>query len=147
MVENVQLHMSEDRSAVSQLASANSPVNLCISRLRVARTASGTIFIEPAEVSSGGDWTAVSGIDLEVESARRQVTELSRENEELRRRLLATERLHSEDKGKLNAKIDELHGERMALEVSIRKMQLTQAAMQADALNSKANQPTTSVKR
>jgi len=150
LLENVRLHLSEDRSAVSQLASANSPINVCISKLRVARTASGTVYVEPVEgVSEAGcSFDAAN----EVEAARRQVSELSRENEELRRRLLASEKLHAEEKARLGGKIDELHGERMALEVSVRKMQLTQAARQADAAAAaasnanKSSQPS-SVKR
>jgi hypothetical protein len=49
LLENIDLHLSEDRSAVSQLSASNPvPLDVCISRLRVARTASGTFHIEPA---------------------------------------------------------------------------------------------------
>ncbi|XP_059481044.1 bridge-like lipid transfer protein family member 3B isoform X3 [Neocloeon triangulifer] len=146
LMENVQLHLSEDRSAVSQLASANNmPINVCISKLKVSRTASGAFFIEPSENS--GSSTSPTSTQFEVEVARKKASEMTRENEELRRRLLAAERLHAEEKMKLSSKIDELQGERMALEVSLRKMQLTQAATQssnqsATPASAKASQQT-----
>ncbi|XP_065343901.1 bridge-like lipid transfer protein family member 3B isoform X3 [Cloeon dipterum] len=146
VLENVQMHLSEDRSAVSQLAgsASNMPINVCISKLKVSRTASGAFFIEPAGGSAAGAGISVSptSSQFEVEVARRKAAELTRENEELRRRLLAAERLFTEEKQRLGAKIDELHGERMALEVSLRKMNLTQAAAQMANQSAPAPTPT-----
>jgi hypothetical protein len=49
LLQNIDLHLNEDRSSVSQLSAANPiPLDVCVTQLRVARTASGTFHIEPA---------------------------------------------------------------------------------------------------
>jgi hypothetical protein len=65
----------------------------------------------------------------ELELARRRAAELARENEELRRRLLAMERAKLQEEQVLKARISELQGDRLALQASLRSQQQVAASM------------------
>lgn len=69
-----------------------------------------------------------AGAMLEVELARRRAAELARENEELRRRLLALERSKVHEEQTLKARINELQGDRLALQATLRQQQMAQQA-------------------
>ncbi|KAF4523469.1 hypothetical protein B566_EDAN014989 [Ephemera danica] len=151
LLQNIDLHLNEDRSSVSQLSAANPvPLDVSITCLRVTRTASGTFHIEPAgsslvpvpssAMSSG---TMSTAHQQEVELARRRAAELARENEELRRRLLALERAKLQEEQVLKARISELQGDRLALQASLRSQQQAAASVVASGSPRSSRQSST----
>lgn len=79
-LEKIAINLIDDKTD----SSVNPPVNLSVSRLRIARSKDGTFDIEPSEVPN-------------VSPICQETVDLKQENEQLRRKLAAMERLTDEN--------------------------------------------------
>ncbi|XP_046432268.1 UHRF1-binding protein 1-like isoform X2 [Neodiprion fabricii] len=108
-LENISLHLNEDRPPNNITSPGPIPIDLDISRLRISRDSSGVFHIEPivgtlvesssAATISNGNIQSAKEIETESElSSLRQFTQqLKSDNEELKRRLATFERLSAEN--------------------------------------------------
>ncbi|XP_011137183.1 UHRF1-binding protein 1-like isoform X3 [Harpegnathos saltator] len=111
-LENISLRLNEDRPPNNITSPGPIPIDLNISKLRVARDTSGVFHIEPivTMVAERDSSTALSGdrnntlknaeCEVELNALRQSSRQLRLDNEELRRRMGALERL-SEENAKL----------------------------------------------
>ncbi|XP_012267843.2 UHRF1-binding protein 1-like isoform X1 [Athalia rosae] len=108
-LENISLHLNEDRPPNNITSPGPIPIDLDISKLRISRDITGVFHIEPlvgtlAESSSeatisNGNIQTTKEIETELElNGLRQTTRLLKsDNEELKRRLATFERLSAEN--------------------------------------------------
>lgn len=112
-MENISLRLNEDRPPNNITSPGPVPIDLSISKLRISRDTNGVFYIEPAVGASGdSNFTATTSDsgnvqsskdieqELELNVLRQSSKQLRSDNEELRRRLVAFERL-SEENSKL----------------------------------------------
>lgn len=108
-LENIALHLNEDRPPNNITSPGPIPIDLDISRLRISRDIGGVFHIEPIVgtlVESGSEATISNGNiqstkeienELELNGLRQSTRQLKSDNEELRRRLATFERLSAEN--------------------------------------------------
>lgn len=89
-LENVSLHLIEDRPSNNITSPGPVPVDATISRLHITRSKSGMFLIEPPGRARAEE-------SAELERLERSLTRMTSENEELRRRLAAFEQLSEEN--------------------------------------------------
>lgn len=89
-LENVSLHLVEDRPSNNITSPGPVPIDASISRLHISRNRSGVFHIEPPGRARADE-------SAELERLERSLTRVSSENEELRRRLTAFEQLSEEN--------------------------------------------------
>ncbi|KAL0134373.1 hypothetical protein PUN28_001277 [Cardiocondyla obscurior] len=104
-LENILLRLNEDRPPNNITSPGPIPIDLNISRLRIARDLSGVFHIEPVVTaidegrSITNDGHTVKNVEYEKElkTLRQSSKQLKLDNEELRRRMGALERLSEEN--------------------------------------------------
>ncbi|XP_014482359.1 PREDICTED: UHRF1-binding protein 1 isoform X2 [Dinoponera quadriceps] len=111
-LENISLRLNEDRPPNNITSPGPIPIDLNISKLRIARDTSGVFHIEPvvtmvserdlnaALLGDGNHALKNTGCEVELNALRQSSKQLRLDNEELRRRMGALERL-SEENAKL----------------------------------------------
>ncbi|XP_034239731.1 UHRF1-binding protein 1-like isoform X2 [Thrips palmi] len=89
-LENVSLHLIEDRPSNNITSPGPVPIDASVSRLHISRDRSGVFLIEPPGRARAEE-------SAELERLQRSLTRLTTENDELRRRLMAFEQLSEEN--------------------------------------------------
>ncbi|XP_026823553.1 UHRF1-binding protein 1 isoform X2 [Ooceraea biroi] len=114
-VENISLRLNEDRPPNNITSPGPIPIDLNISKLRIARDLNGVFHIEPIVNATGeSSNTALPGdnshafknpeCERELNALRQSSKQLKLDNEELRRRMGALERLSEENARLMRAK-------------------------------------------
>lgn len=102
MLENLQLHLVEDRPPVNITSPGSVPIDLSIGKMRVTRDESGRFQIQPHEEAEGSAETATSATtatsgqkkerDRELLSLQLVMQQLKMDNEQLKKQLRNTEK-------------------------------------------------------
>ncbi|CAH0397066.1 unnamed protein product [Chilo suppressalis] len=104
-IENLKLHLIEDRPTRSISSPPPQPLDIDLSTLRLTRDSSGILHLgPPTKIITESPGTPKLLPDLD--EAKEKIDRLSKENEELRRRLVTLSRI-AEDNRELRAKIEE----------------------------------------
>ncbi|XP_063384785.1 bridge-like lipid transfer protein family member 3B [Cydia fagiglandana] len=103
LIENVKLHLIEDRPTRSISSPPPQPLDVLLSALRLARDRRGGLRLGPPAPGPAPS----TPHRPELEEARGKIDSLSRENEELRKRLMTLARI-AEDNRDLRAKAEEM---------------------------------------
>lgn len=107
LIENVKLHLIEDRPTRSISSPPPQPLDIDLTTLRMTRDTLGVVRLGPP-VSTPSTVTspATPQPQPELDDAREKIERLNRENEELRKRLVTLARI-AEDNRELRAKVEE----------------------------------------
>lgn len=98
LLENVRLHLIEDRPPVNVTSPGSVPIDLAIGCMRIRRDETGVVQLQPANVLSsngGGDTTVItdrSGRDREVLALQLVMQQLKLDNEHLKWQLRLNEK-------------------------------------------------------
>ncbi|KAM3966078.1 bridge-like lipid transfer protein family member 3B [Aphomia sociella] len=107
LIENVKLHLIEDRLTRSISSPPPQPLDIDLTTLRLTRDTAGVVRLgPPVSTPSTIASPATPQPQPELEEAREKIDRLSRENEELRKRLVTLSRI-AEDNRELRAKVEE----------------------------------------
>ncbi|XP_052744616.1 UHRF1-binding protein 1-like isoform X3 [Bicyclus anynana] len=104
LIENVKLHLVEDRPTRSISSPPPQPLDLDLTTLRLTRDTSGVIHLGPPPVSSRT--VSPSSPAPQLQEAMEELQRLNEENEELKKRLATLSRI-AEDNRELRAKVEE----------------------------------------
>ncbi|XP_028177792.1 uncharacterized protein LOC114365420 isoform X1 [Ostrinia furnacalis] len=107
LIENVKLHLVEDRPTRSISSPPPQPLDIDLTTLRLTRDTAGVVRLgPPISTPSTVASPATPQPQPELDEAREKIDSLSRENEELRKRLATLARI-AEDNRELRAKVEE----------------------------------------
>ncbi|XP_052749957.1 UHRF1-binding protein 1-like [Galleria mellonella] len=107
LIENVKLHLIEDRLTRSISSPPPQPLDIDLTTLRLTRDTAGVVRLgPPVSTPSTIASPATPQPQPELDEAREKIDRLSRENEELRKRLVTLARI-AEDNRELRAKVEE----------------------------------------
>lgn len=107
LIENVKLHLIEDRPTRSINAPPPQPLDIDLTTLRMTRDTAGILrFGPPVSTPTTIASPATPQTMPELDEAREKIDRLNRENEELRKRLVTLARI-AEDNRELRAKVEE----------------------------------------
>ncbi|KAJ2945297.1 hypothetical protein O0L34_g9378 [Tuta absoluta] len=107
LIENVKLHLIEDRPTRSISSPPPQPLDIALTTLRLTRDCAGVVRLgPPVSTPSTVASPATPQPQPALEEARERIDRLSRENEELRKRLVTLSRI-AEDNRELRAKVEE----------------------------------------
>ncbi|XP_026736263.1 UHRF1-binding protein 1-like isoform X1 [Trichoplusia ni] len=107
LIENVKLHLIEDRPTRSISSPAPQPLDVDLTTLRMTRDTAGVVRLgPPISTPSTIASPATPQPQPELDEAREKIDRLNRENEELRKRLVTLARI-AEDNRELRAKVEE----------------------------------------
>lgn len=103
LIENVKVHLIEDRQTRSISAPPPQPLDVDLTTIRMTRDTTGVLRLGPP-VSTPSTMVSPASPDSqpELDEAREQIDRLSKENEELRKRLVTLSRI-AEDNRELRA--------------------------------------------
>ncbi|CAH2240145.1 jg6398 [Pararge aegeria aegeria] len=104
LIENVKLHLVEDRPTRSISSPPPQPLDLDLTTLRLTRDTTGVIHLGPPPVSSRT--VSPSSPVPQMQEAMEEIQRLNEENEELKKRLATLNRI-AEDNRELRAKVEE----------------------------------------
>ncbi|XP_045539579.1 UHRF1-binding protein 1-like [Papilio machaon] len=105
LIENVKLHLIEDRPTRSISSPPPQPLDLDLSSLRVTRDNTGVVYLGPP-LATPSTVTSPATPTSQHDEAAERIEQLSKENEELRKRLVTLARI-AEDNRELRAKVEE----------------------------------------
>ncbi|XP_049878283.1 UHRF1-binding protein 1-like [Pectinophora gossypiella] len=107
LIENVKLHLIEDRPTRSISSPPPQPLDIDLTTLRLTRDSGGVVRLGPPESTPSTIASpATPQPQPELDEARERIERLNRENEELRKRLMTLARI-AEDNRELRAKVEE----------------------------------------
>ncbi|KAL0879609.1 hypothetical protein ABMA27_003329 [Loxostege sticticalis] len=107
LIENVKLHLVEDRPTRSISSPPPQPLDIDLTTLRLTRDSAGVVRLgPPISTPSTVASPATPQPQPELDEAKEKIDSLSRENEELRKRLATLARI-AEDNRELRAKVEE----------------------------------------
>lgn len=107
LIENVKLHLIEDRPTRSISSPPPQPLDIDLTTLRMTRDTAGVVRLgPPVSTPSTIASPATPQPQPELDEAREKIDRLNRENEELRKRLVTLARI-AEDNRELRAKVEE----------------------------------------
>ncbi|XP_068622963.1 bridge-like lipid transfer protein family member 3B [Battus philenor] len=105
LIENVKLHLIEDRPTRSISSPPPQPLDVDLSSLRLTRDSTGVVYLGPP-LSTPSTVTSPATPVPQHDEAAEKIDQLSKENEELRKRLVTLARI-AEDNRELRAKVEE----------------------------------------
>ncbi|XP_018565221.1 UHRF1-binding protein 1-like [Anoplophora glabripennis] len=96
-IENVQIRLNEDRPPVNITSPGPVPIDLNVTQLYIVRNEDGVFNIEPLKTTSTSSTSSLVAVQ-ETEQHSKLNRQLSADNEELKRRLQAFERISEENR-------------------------------------------------
>nr|XP_012551608.1 UHRF1-binding protein 1-like isoform X1 [Bombyx mori] len=128
LIENVKVHLVEDRPVRSILSPPPQPLDIDLTTLRVTRASDGVLRLgPPLSTPSTVASPSTPQPNPELDEARAAIDSLNKENEELRKRLLTLSRI-ADDNRELRAKVEEA----AALRQCVHKAQQEAVSLLAD---------------
>ncbi|CAB3252557.1 unnamed protein product [Arctia plantaginis] len=107
LIENVKLHLIEDRPTRSISSPPPQPLDLDLTTIRMTRDTAGVVRLGPPVSTPSTIASPATPQPMpELDEAKEKIERLNRENEELRKRLVTLARI-AEDNRELRAKVEE----------------------------------------
>ncbi|VEN47609.1 unnamed protein product [Callosobruchus maculatus] len=103
-LENIKLHLNEDRPPVNITSPGPVPIDLDISFLYITRGDDGVFHIQPCRPPTASSVSSIASVQEIEQSTLKMTKQLCLENEELKRRLVAFERVSEENRTLRKAK-------------------------------------------